>query len=168
MTDTLDVPVRLEVPVGISAAAIAWAPARLVTVGLGSCVAIAVHAPRQRAGALAHVLLPDAQRATDRAQPARCAETAVPHLLQLLRQAGADGPFEARLVGGASMFAEMLPAGAPALGDRNVRAAREACARAGVPIVGEDTGGRHGRSVWFDVADGTLLVRSVAYGDRTL
>lgn len=168
MTETLDATVRLEVPVAISAAAIAQAPALLVTVGLGSCVAIAVHAPRQRAGALAHVLLPEVQRATDRAQPARCAETAVAHLLGLLRQAGADGPYEARLAGGASMFEEMLPAGTPSLGDRNVRAAREACARAGVPIVGEDTGGRHGRSVWFDVADGGLLVRSVAHRDRTL
>jgi chemotaxis receptor (MCP) glutamine deamidase CheD len=37
-----------------------------------------------------------------------------------------------------------------------------------VPVVAEDTGGGHGRSVFFDIAEARLTVRAVAHGDRTL
>jgi chemotaxis protein CheD len=66
------------------------------------------------------------------------------------------------------MFAQLLPNGAVPLGARNVSAARAACAAAGIPIVAEDTGGGHGRSVYFDVAEGRVRVRSVACGDVDL
>jgi chemotaxis protein CheD len=158
----------LDIVVPIAAAAVARAPARLVTVGLGSCVAIVLHSARERIGALAHVLLPEAVNTSDVMQPARFADLAVPHLLRALADGGAEGPFEARLVGGASMFSELLPHDERPLGSRNVEAARRACALAGVPIVGEETGGRVGRSVRFDLADGLVRVRSVASDDRLL
>ncbi|MCU0616713.1 MAG: chemotaxis protein CheD [Gemmatimonadaceae bacterium] len=159
---------RLEIAVPIAAAAMAQSPATLVTVGLGSCVAIAIHAPEAQAGALAHILLPAASPADEAVHPARFARSAVPHLLSLFARSGVTGPFEARLVGGASMFEEMLPASTIALGVRNVAAARAACDEAGIPIVAEATGGRFGRSVWFDVTDGQILIRSVAHDDCTI
>lgn len=159
---------RLEIAVPIAAAAHAPSPATLVTVGLGSCVAIAIHATAAPAGALAHILLPEASPAEEALHPARFARSAVPHLLSLFARAGVTGPFEARLIGGASMFEEMLPSSTIALGVRNVAAARAACEAAGIPIVAEATGGRFGRSVWFDVTDGQVLIRSVAHDDRTI
>ena len=168
MTVLIAPDLRTEIGVPIAAAAFAAAPATLVTVGLGSCVAIAMHATSGRGGALAHVLLPESSAADEAAHPARFARSAVSHLLTLFAQAGVSGPFEARLIGGASMFEEMLPASTVALGVRNVAAARAACHAAGVPIVAEATGGRFGRSVWFDVADGRVLIRSVAHDDCTL
>lgn len=158
----------LDIVVPIAAAAVARAPARLVTIGLGSCVAILLHSARERVGALAHVLLPEGAVMTDGLQPARFADLAVPHLLRALANDGAEGPFEARLVGGASMFSDVLPTDERSLGSRNVEAARRACRRAGVPIVGEDIGGYVGRSVRFDLADGHVRVHTVASDDRIL
>jgi chemotaxis protein CheD len=158
----------VERHVAVADAAVARGDVRLVTMGLGSCVAIALHAPADGAGALAHAMLPDTARPDDALHPARFAATAVSHLARALRASGASGPFEARLVGGASMFEEMLPAGVRSLGARNVEAARVACRAEGIPVVAEDVGGRYGRSCWFDVADGRLLVRTVSHGERTL
>lgn len=157
-----------DVHVPIADCAVACDDARLVTIGLGSCVAIALHAPADRAGGLAHIMLPHAALSTDHTRPGKFAGSAVPHMLEQLRGLGVTGTVEARLVGGASMFEQLLPMGSVPLGARNVVAARAACAAAGIPVVAEDTGGGHGRSVYFDVQDGRMLVRSVAHGDRTL
>ena len=37
-----------------------------------------------------------------------------------------------------------------------------------IRVVGEDTGGDYGRSVFFDVGEGSVLVRSLRRGDVTL
>lgn len=162
------VPVGREIAVPIAGCEVALDDARLITIGLGSCVAIALHAPTHRAGGLAHIMLPHPALSTDHTRPGKFAGTAVPHMLEQLRALGVTGHIEARLVGGASMFEQLLPVGSVPLGARNVVAARAACAAAGIPVVAEDTGGGHGRSVYFEVTDGRLLVRSVAHGDRTL
>ncbi len=148
--------------------AVARGETRLVTVGLGSCVAIALHTRSQAAGGLAHIMLPHAALSHDTSSPGKFASTAVPHMLAQLRALGATEGFEARLVGGASMFSQLLPSGAVPLGTRNVAAARAACAAAGIPIVAEDVGGGHGRNVFFEVEAGRLTVRSVACGELEL
>jgi len=140
----------------------------LVTVGLGSCVGIALFAPETRVGALAHVLLPNVNLSAAPALPGKYPATAVPAMVRRLRELGARGIIEARLVGGASMFVPLLAQGALSLGTRNIAAARAACAAAGIPVVGEDTGGTHGRSVYFDIAAGVVLVRSIRQGDVCL
>jgi chemotaxis protein CheD len=86
-----------------------------------------------------------------------------------MRAEGADvARIVARLVGGASMFANLLAAGAVAMGERNVLAAQAVLRGVGLPIVGEEVGGTSGRSVWFDVRRGTALVRSMGAADRVL
>jgi chemotaxis protein CheD len=74
----------------------------------------------------------------------------------------------AKLVGGASMFSNLLPAGSIQIGDRNVAAARQALRALGVPIIAEDVGSDHGRSVHFFLDDGRVEVRSLKKGNRVL
>ncbi len=132
----------------------------LITLGLGSCVAVALHDPVAKAGALVHLLLPSPGMSRDRANPARCAETALPMLLRELAAIGARRErLTARLAGGASMFGPSP--GLPPMGKRNVSAARQVLAAAQVPIIGEDVLGGHGRSVYFYLEDGRIEVRSV-------
>ncbi|MCE2900199.1 MAG: chemotaxis protein CheD [Gemmatimonas sp.] len=151
-----------QIVVGISELAVAAGQASLVTLGLGSCVAIALHVADQQVGGLAHVLLPHALH-TD-TPPGKVPALAVPAMVARMRALGASGRIEARLVGGASMFAALLPVGSEGLGVRNVVAARTACHAADVPVVGELTGGETGRSVFFCVQSGRLQVRTV-WGD---
>src|SRR5439155_19077089 len=84
----------------------------LITIGLGSCVAIILYDARARIGGLAHTLLPNESMARDRSNPAKFPASAVAVLLAEMTRLGADAcRVEAKLVGGASMFANLLPAG---------------------------------------------------------
>ena len=139
----------------------------LVTVGLGSCVAIAIHDPLARVAGLAHVLLPEAAPDAVIVNRARYASTAVPMLIEEMRALGASGPFVAKLAGGARLFGQLLST-ASGVGARNIEASRDALAKASVAVVAEDVGGESGRTVSFDVASGALNVRSVRGGERVL
>lgn len=146
-----------------------WAVLRdgvLVTLGLGSCVAIMLHDATARVGGMAHVLLPSRSLAHDQTNPAKFPETAVPFLITRLTAAGADRHrLVAKLAGGASMFAQLMTPGSVQMGERNVAAARAALRDAAIPIVGEAVGGERGRSVWFHTSDGRVVSRTVG-GDE--
>jgi chemotaxis protein CheD len=140
----------------------------IATVGLGSCVAIALYDPATRVGGLAHVLLPSESMARDKSNRAKFPAAAVPMLLEQMKGLGCNGGIGARLVGGASMFASLLPTGGVNIGERNVAASRAALAAAGVPLLGEDIGGDYGRSVYFHLADGRIEVHSLKAGRRVI
>ena len=141
----------------------------LATLGLGSCVAILLRDPVARVGGMAHVLLPEPALARDDGNPFKFAQTAVPELIAELRREGARAArIEGRLVGGAAMFATLMVPGTLNMGERNIRAAREALVRAGIPLHGEDVGGDYGRSVRFRVDDGSVTVSSVGRPDVVL
>jgi chemotaxis protein CheD len=134
----------------------------LITLGLGSCVAIMLHDPVARAGAMAHILLPSPRLARDTANPAKFPDTAVPLLVDRLRALGADPRrLVAKIAGGASMFAQLMAPGTIQMGERNVVAARNALRTASIPLVREAVGGARGRSIRFHVADGRVEVRVV-------
>ena len=150
-----------------------WAVLReagaLTCLGLGSCVALILDDRAARVGGLAHIVLPSPSLSRDRTNPARFAETAVPHLINEVVRAGAvRGRLTARLAGGASLFAALTAPGTVQIGQRNLLAARTELAAAGVTIIGEAVGGEVGRSVWFDVGTGIVTVRSVRHAPEQL
>jgi chemotaxis protein CheD len=140
----------------------------LYTIGLGSCVAVILYDPGKKIGGLAHVMLP---APTPRAEPSpgRFAPLAVPALVDEMVKLGArKRGMYARISGGAAMFKDVLPAEGVRLGERNIAAVKDALAKASVPLRGEDTGGSFGRSVFFDAADGSVLIRAVRRDDLVL
>ena len=139
----------------------------MACLGLGSCVAVMLFDAEVHVGG--HVVLPSASLSRDRDNPARFAETAVPLLMDHVLQAGAvRGRITARLVGGASLFLPLTPPGTVQIGQRNVHACRSALEALGIEIAAEAVGGEAGRSVWFDVATGTVTVRTVGHEPDTL
>lgn len=137
--------------------------------GLGSCVAVVLHDADAGLGGVVHVVLPSTALARDRSNPARFAETAVPHLIgEMEREGGVRERFTARLVGGARMFAALMAPGAEHIGERNAVACRRALDEAEVPVIGEAVGGERGRSLRFEVAAGKLVVWSVGNTPREL
>lgn len=141
----------------------------LVTVGLGSCVAILLYDPGARIGGMAHILLPSPALSRKDSNPAKFPQTAVPRLLELM---GADGAkpqrITARLAGGASMFASLAPPGTIQMGERNLVAARQVLNTHRLPLVGEAVGGDFGRTVRFHTCDGRVQVSTVAHGVQYL
>jgi chemotaxis protein CheD len=141
----------------------------LITVGLGSCVAILLHDPAVRVGGLAHVLLPSPALARPDGNPAKFPQTALPRLLELMAQRGAVARrMTARLVGGASMFASLAAPGTIQMGERNLVACRQVLHQHGLPVTAEATGGDYGRTVRLWPVDGRVEVSSVAHGINTL
>lgn len=141
----------------------------IATIGLGSCVAIVLHDPVAHVGGLAHVLLPDQSMSRDRSNPAKFPSTVVPILLEEMRRHGASRKrIRAKIVGGASMFGNLMTSGSMNIGERNVAAVREVLGQAKIPIVAADTGSDHGRSVYLSVSDGRVEVRSLKKGTNVI
>lgn len=138
-------------------------------IGLGSCVAVILYDREAGVGGLAHVLLPDPSLSTSPERRMRFASTAIPLLLDEMEALGARRErVEARLVGGASMFGELLASDRQNIGARNVEKAREVLASEGLELVGEDVGGDFGRNLRFELEDGSVRVKSFRRADDVL
>jgi chemotaxis protein CheD len=160
---------KTEIVVKLGAMAVTACGETLVALGLGSCVAVILDDREAKLAGLAHVLLPSQTLSRDRSNPARSADTAVPRLVQLLCEQGASRErLTGWLVGGASMFADLLAAGTVHIGERNIAACRSGLREASVPIVGEAVGGQRSRSVWLDAERGVVTVRTVGGEPTTI
>jgi chemotaxis protein CheD len=142
----------------------------LATIGLGSCVAIALYDRDTRTGGLAHILLPNQAMSRETANPAKFPETIVPLMLEEMRSlaGGTSGRVSAKIVGGASMFGQLAVGTGVNVGERNVIATRDVLAAHQIPLLAEDTGLDYGRSVYFHLEDGRVEVRSLKAGDRVI
>ena len=139
----------------------------LVTLGLGSCVAIMLQDAAAGVMGMAHALLPEPALSRDAGNPFKFASTAVPALVAEMATRGARRErLEARLVGGAAMFASLMVPGTLNMGERNLRAARAALEEVGIPIRGEEVGRDYGRSVRMKL--GETVVSSVGRPDVAL
>ena len=149
-----------RVRVGVAELAVASGETRLTTSGLGSCVGVALADPENGLAGLAHVMLPDVpQRRDTTAKPAKTVERGVESLLAEVETAGGDPEYvEAKLAGGSQMF-DFSGVG-DRIGERNVETARESLSERGVPVVADDVGGGHGRSLELHPETWTLTVRS--------
>ena len=102
MISAPSVKARSDIAVGMGQSLFAREPARLTTI-LGSCVAVTLYSLHRRVGMLSHVVLPQSKGSAS--NPAKYADTAVPHMLSTLKSQGVE-PREltAKFVGGACMF----------------------------------------------------------------
>jgi chemotaxis protein CheD len=131
----------------------------LVSMGLGSCVGVALVDRGQAVAGLAHVMLPAANAAYS--APAKFADRAVPTLLACVERLGARRErMVAVLAGGAQMFAGARVSGPGLdLGARNEAAVRAALADAGIPVRAAATGGDRGRTVRVRVGEARVSVK---------
>lgn len=159
-----------EVRVKVADYAVRKGPHVIATIGLGSCVAIALYDRDTKIGGLAHILLPSPSMSRETANPAKFPETIVPIMLDEMRRLGAHSSarISAKIVGGASMFGQLASGTGINVGERNVSATREVLAQAGIPLLADDTGLDYGRSVYFFLEDGRVEVRSLKKGDRVI
>jgi chemotaxis protein CheD len=152
-----------EVTVGMGQI-VAGAPPRQMKAIVGSCIALALHHPTLKKGALAHVVLPASGGRPG--APGKFADTAIPGMLELLKPLGvAVHGLTAKLAGGANMFGSHGPL---QIGDANIEAVAQALRTAGIRILAQDVGGAHGRRVTFDCAGGAMIVESPGKPARTL
>jgi chemotaxis protein CheD len=132
----------------------------LVSIGLGSCIGLALVDAAARVAGLAHIMLPGPGDTAGRA-PGTFADTAVPALLDAVLAAGARRMgLNAVIVGGAQMFGG---AGGMQVGARNEEAVRAALREVRLPVVAAETGGASGRTIRVRL-DGDVRVTARAAG----
>lgn len=158
------------IKVGMADLNIAQTAGVLKTTGLGSCVGVTLYDPKVKVAGMAHVMLPSSKLAREGSfNVAKYANTALPDMISRMERLGASiNRLEAKLAGGAQMFAFSANNDTMRIGPRNVESCKEMLAQLLIPILAEDTGGNYGRTIEFDCRTGTLIIRSVQHGVKEL
>ncbi|SFL45827.1 chemotaxis protein CheD [Paenibacillus sp. 1_12] len=142
----------------------------LKTTGLGSCVGITLFDPKALVAGMAHVMLPTSDIAREgNLNVAKYADTAIPEMIERMLKLGAVlKRMEAKMAGGAQMFAFAGNSDTMRIGPRNVESCKLMLTKYSIPLKSEDTGLNYGRTVEFNCETGILLIRSVQQGVKEL
>ena len=157
------------VKVGMADLKTCKAPDGLTTLGLGSCVGVAIRDPATKIGGLAHVMLPDSTTISQNSNQAKFADTGIQLLVDQMIKAGANrSRLVAKIAGGAQMFAMQNKNDLVQVGRRNVEACKKKLAELKIPILAEDTGLNYGRTVIYYPESGNFVIRAVGKDERTI
>ncbi len=150
------------IKVGMADLKICISPDTITTLGLGSCVGIAIRDPETGIGGLAHIMLPDSTQIKDNSNIPKFADTGIEELVRCIEKAGGvRRRLVAKIAGGAQMFAFQNKSNLVRVGERNAEATKKKLKELGIPVLAEDTGGNYGRTVTFSPATGELQIRAV-------
>lgn len=146
-------------------------PDGVTTLGLGSCVGIAVRDTATKIGGLAHIMLPDSTAIKNGQQNvAKFADTGIEELVKQMEKLGAKrSRMVAKIAGGATMFTFQGSGSAVGqVGDRNVAAVKAKLKELKIPILAEDTGANYGRTVIFYPESGDFHIRAVGKSETII
>ena len=157
------------IKVGMADLKLCISPNSITTLGLGSCVGVAIRDTANKVGGLAHVMLPDSKEIKNNANIAKFADTGVEELVRQMEKAGARrNMMVAKIAGGAQMFAMQQNSPLVKVGDRNVAAVKKKLAELKIPIKAEDTGLNYGRTVEFYPETGDYIIKAVGKPPKTI
>ena len=157
------------IKVGMADLKLCRAPDAITTLGLGSCVGIAIRDPITKIGGLAHIMLPDSTQFAGSVNVPKFADTGVKELVRIIVAAGANrSRLVAKIAGGAQMFSFSSKNELTAVGQRNVDAVKKALAEMKIPILASDTGLNFGRTVEFYPESGDYIIKAVGKGVKTI
>lgn len=146
-------------------------PNGITTLGLGSCVGIAVRDPVNKIGGLAHIMLPDSKAIRNGQQNiAKFADTGIEELVRQMEKLGAKrSRMVAKIAGGATMFVfQGNGSNIGQVGDRNVEAVKSKLKELKIPILAQDTGENYGRTVVFYPENGDFHIRAVGKSETII
>lgn len=146
--------------VDISDARISTDPTQtLATYSLGSCIGVCLYSQKNHTGAMLHCLLPDSTANLQRAQenPFVYADTGMKLLLEKLMSMGIrKNDLTVKVAGGAQRL--KVAAKGFDTGKRNYLAIRKILWKNGIFINAEDVGGYSPRTMYMNIADGTVTL----------
>ncbi len=154
--------------IGMAELGVVKTPQHIATLGLGSCVGVVLYDRISKIGGMVHIVMPDSAGRTDIVR-AKFADTGVDELLSQMMKAGARrAAITAKLAGGAHMFGSFGTSDALKVGDRNAFNSKMAVLKLRIPILAEDLGGTYGRTIELNPEDGSLMIKTVGKGVKTL
>lgn len=157
------------IKVGMADLKVCHAPDAVTTLGLGSCVGVALYDKVTKIAGLVHVMLPDSTQVRQNQNRAKFADTGIDELIKAMISAGASkSRFTAKIAGGAQMFAFSGNSDMLRVGERNVEAVKRKLNALGIPILAEDTGLNFGRTVEFYPDSGDFVIKAVGKQKKTI
>lgn len=157
------------IKVGMADLNIGRGPDILTTLGLGSCVGIALYDAMTQIGGLAHIMLPDSTQIKNNSNVAKFADTAIDALIHLLLEEGArKNRLVAKIAGGAHMFEFKNMEDHMRIGTRNVSAVIKILETHHIPIISQDTGSNYGRTVELYTSTGIFRVKTIGHGIKEI
>lgn len=158
-----------EIMVGIGEIAVCHNPKTLTSLGLGSCVGVALYDKENHIGGLAHVMLPESKefrgeinKTRDIGSLTKYADIAIPQTIKEMEKLGANRKnIKAKIAGGAQMFPSLQNSEYINVGKRNIESVKKLLKEENIPIESEETGGCCGRSVRFDVTRQKLKIKTI-------
>ncbi|MBP3889188.1 MAG: chemotaxis protein CheD [Cellulosilyticum sp.] len=157
------------IKVGMADLSIAKEPDILTTLGLGSCVGIALYDPSTKVGGLAHIMLPDSKQIKNNENKAKFADTAIEVLVQAMIKEGArKNRIVAKIAGGAHMFEFKNMDDMMRIGTRNINAVVQILNEIHIPIIAQDVGENYGRTVELHTLTGVFRVKTIGHGIREI
>ncbi|WP_029321676.1 chemotaxis protein CheD [Butyrivibrio sp. AE3004] len=157
------------IKVGMADLNICVSPDGITTLGLGSCVGIAVRDPVTKIGGLAHIMLPDSKEIKNNSNIPKFADTGIDELIkQVVAKGASKSRLVAKIAGGAQMFAFNSANATMRVGERNVAATIKKLKELGIPILAQDTGDSYGRTVIFYPENGNFVIRAVGKPEKTI
>mgnify|MGYP000090582147 CR=1 FL=1 len=157
------------VKVGMADLNVCKSPEGITTLGLGSCVGICIRDPVLKIGGMAHAMLPDSRQIEHNSNRAKFVNTGVEDLVKkLVAMGGRQARFEAKIAGGAQMFAFQNKSDMTRVGERNVEASKKKLKELGIPLKAQDTGLNYGRTIIFYPETGDLVIRSAGKPEKTI
>jgi chemotaxis protein CheD len=158
-----------KIIVGMADLKVCKSPGMLTTLGLGSCVGIALYDQHSKVAGLAHIMLPDSKAIQNNQNAAKFADTGIAKLVRDMEKIGAKkSNLRAKIAGGAQMFALNATNESLRVGDRNVDATKLILQQMSIPLIAEETGANFGRTVELYADDGRFLIKAIGQGIRTL
>ncbi|NLI60973.1 MAG: chemotaxis protein CheD [Clostridiales bacterium] len=159
-----------RIKVGMADMNVVRSPGVLVSLGLGSCVGIALYDEFRKIAGLAHIMLPSSKMIRNNENKAKFADTAIAEVIAMMTSLGANKDrLKAKIAGGAQMFASNNKASnLLKIGERNVIASLEVLKELQIPIVGQDTGGTYGRTVELYAETGVFLIKTIGHGIKEI
>lgn len=144
-------------------------PDALTTLGLGSCIGVALYDPMTKVSGLLHFMLPDSTQIRNNSNRAKFADTGIEDLIDEMRKLGANPTrFVAKIAGGAQMFSTIGTSDVLCVGQRNAEAAKRELARRRIRLLSEDTGLDYGRTVEFYSETGEYKIKSIGKGTKVI
>ncbi len=157
------------IKVGMADLNVCVAPNGITTLGLGSCVGIALRDPVTKIGGLAHIMLPDSTSIRNNTNIPKFADTGIEELVkQVVAKGASRSRLVAKIAGGAQMFAFQTKSDMVRVGERNVEASKKKLRELKIPILAEDTGKNYGRTVIFYPETGDFIIRAVGRAESVI
>jgi len=152
--------------VGMADLKVAKSPDVLTTLGLGSCVGVTLYDKTKKIGGMAHCMLPS-YKGYEGQNIAKFADSAIIELINQLSRLGVTrGALVAKIAGGAHMFGRSQNNDMLKIGERNAAASLAILKQLSIPVVANDTGGTHGRTIELHMDSGALKIRTVGAGEK--